>query len=333
MLRLLGLRRGAGRASTVDGQLALTPEASGTAESNQGMARRTGDGVPQGRQPGRQPKQLSAPWIGQDSIFDSDRLNEQRVIDARYAHCTFTNVSFLKARVIGARFQNCTFVDCYFRDAVLSSCDFTGCKFVNCNFGHARIEGGEWKYAKFIESLILYRDFRYALPNEPNLRMSLTKDLTVQAEKLGETSEARKYHLDYLNARKNHLLAGVRAETDWYQKHFKTVDRVGAAFQLVSYYFNSLLWKHGESAWRLLLSALMISFAIFPLLFRLSHGHDSNYLDLLWLSLSNFFLLDRLSNVALTSEPMRIFSGLEALAGILFAGLYVTVLVKALLRR
>lgn len=333
MLRVLGLRRAAGRANTVDGQLALTSSTSSPAEPGKASALAAGDVLPESRSPGRQLKQLAAPWTGHDSLFDSDRLNNQPVLDARYEHCTFTNISFLKARVSGGRFRNCTFVDCYFRDAVLSACDFTGCKFINCNFGHVRIEGGEWKYSKFVECLILYRDFRYALPNEPNLRMPLAKDLTVQAEKLGETSEARKYHLDYLNARKNHLLAGVKAETEWYQKHFKTVDRLGAAFQLVSYYFNSLLWKHGESAWRLLVSALLVSFVLFPLLYGVSDRQDSQYLSLLWLSLSNFFLLDRLSNVSLTGELMRVYSAVEALAGILFAGLYVTVLVKALLRR
>lgn len=49
--------------------------------------------------------------------------------------------------------------------------------------------------------------------------------------------------------------------------------------------------------------------------------------------MSNFILLDKLSSVPEASTYIRAVSAFEALSGIIFAGLFVTLVVKALLRR
>ena len=189
-------------------------------------------GAPPSRGRGRAPAVLQPPWKNSDVIFESDRLDGQPIIDGRYAHCTFDNVSFLKSALKNTHFTNCIFIDCYFRNAQLTSCVFTGCKFVDCNFGKLYICGGDFRYTRFDGCIIQFRDLQYSMPREPNLRMMLAQELSVQVENLGHQDEARRYHLDFLSARKRHLLAGIRAESKWYREHFPTLERITAILTL-----------------------------------------------------------------------------------------------------
>ncbi len=261
-------------------------------------------------------------------------MDGRSIVDGRHAHSTFSNISFLNAEIKNTNFINCTFVDCYFRNASLTSCQFTGCKFVNCNFGRrVAINGGDFRYARFDGCIIRYSDLQYSMPREPNLRMMLAQELSVVAENLGQQDEARKYRLDFLSARKDHLLARVRGENQWYRDHFGTLERLAALLTLFWYFVNALLWKHGEGAMRLFVSAVVVVFGIFPLLYAIVDPGRNVYADLTWLSLSNFLLLDRLYTGTLANSGMAAWSAVEAALGIIFAGMYVMVLIKALLRR
>ena len=80
-------------------------------------------------------------------------------------------------------------------------------------------------------------------------------------------------------------------------------------------------------------SAVLVVFGVFPLLYAIVDPGKNDYASLAWLSLSNFLLLDRLYTGPIVNPWTGALSASQAVLGILFAGMYVTVLIKALLRR
>ena len=97
---------------------------------------------------------------------------------------------------------------------------------------------------------------------------------------------------------------------------------------------NRILWRHGESALRLLLTASVLVFAVFPLLAYTALASQGYALgDVIWWSLGNFLSMSHLSPSDLPLDVARPVAVVEAIAGIAFAGLYVSLLVKGLMRR
>lgn len=282
---------------------------------------------------GRELKTLGAPWAGTDALYASARVDGQTISSGEYAHSTFSNVSFLNAKLIDTKFLDCIFVNCYFRRADLRDCTFVGCRFIECNFIKTAFKGGDYSYSVFERCFAPFSEFEYALPTRPNLKQDLARNLSLAAEQLGHSDEARRYRLAALDAQKDHLLAAVRAESEWYRTHYDVIGRLYALIRLFWYYLNNILWRHGESALRLLSMAVALVFIVFPALSYLATQGAVSVPDLLWLSVANFLSIDRASDVDPLSAWVRSTSAVEALLGILFAGLYVTVLVKALLRR
>lgn len=283
---------------------------------------------------GRKVTPLKVPWSGQDATYASVRLDGEEISEGSYEHSTFVNVSFLRCQIRKSRFRNCTFVDCYFRQADLDTSSFIGCTFINCKFPKVIVRGSDFSYAEFRGCHIEFDVMQFSLPQEPNVLLPLAENLGREAEAVGLVADARRYRLRALAAQRDHLRAKFRAENDWYRKKFDAVDRVGAALQLAWYYLNSALWRHGESATRLLLVGLTLILVVFPLLL-VSAAADGSlaWLPATWLSLSNFLLLDRLSEISSVSGFTAALCALEAALGIIFAAMFVSLLIKALLRR
>jgi hypothetical protein len=288
---------------------------------------------------GRTPSALEPPYQGQDLVIAGDRREHIVIDDAKYSHTTFVSCSFLDSEIKSGQFLDCVFVECYFRRTQFRATAFIGCKFINCNFGHVAIQSCDFKYSEFRGSAPPFSEMRHSAPPEPNLREALFSRMAMAADQAGEREEARAYRLAAISAQNEHLRAAVRSDSKWYREHYDLPRRAGALLTLFWHWFNKYLWGHGESAWRLLLSALIVVGAVFPLLFFFAREGLSDPAgalatgDYFWLSLSNFLLLDRLSEIGLVSTTSRALAAVQALSGIVFAGLYVTLLVKALLRR
>lgn len=256
-----------------------------------------------------------------------------------FSNSTFANVSFLRADVKAGSFRNCVFIECYFRKAELRDTTFVGCKFVNCNFTHISIRGCDFRYADFRDTAPPFQEMLHSAPQQANLRNELFDALARVAQSSGDPAESRRYKVAAIKALDLHLRAAVRGDSVWYREHFDLAARAQAVLRLGWHRVNHLLWGHGESAWRLLSSAAVAALIIFPVLFlalhsgvQVPHG-QATASDYLWLSLSNFLLIDRISIVDLTTWPTQSLAAIEALFGVVFAGMYVTLLVKALLRR
>jgi hypothetical protein len=288
---------------------------------------------------GRIASELAPPYTGEAKLFAGVRVDGAAIEDARYSHSTFANVSFLNTHVRSGQFLDCVFVECYFRKAELKESKFVGCKFINCNFSHCTLASCDFRYADFRGSGPPYGELKYTAPTEPNLREELFSRLSAAAAASGNLRDARSYRIAAIDAQNDHLLGAVRADSTWYRDHYDMAGRVGALARLFWHYLNRYLWRHGESAWRLFLSAAVIVFLLFPLLLLLnrdgliSDGRAPSLADVLWLSLSSFLLQDRLSAISLTTTSTLAISAIEGFLGVIFAGMYVTLLVKALLRR
>lgn len=50
---------------------------------------------------------------------------------------------------------------------------------------------------------------RYSLPQEPNIREELARNLALESSHLGLGSEARAYRLEEIRAREEHLLGAI----------------------------------------------------------------------------------------------------------------------------
>lgn len=256
-----------------------------------------------------------------------------------FANSTFANVSFLRAKVTGGTFRNCVFVECYFRKAEFRETTFVGCKFLNCNFTHVSIRDCDFRYAEFRGDAPPFQEILHSAPQQANLRNELFEGLARAAQSAGHAAEARRYRVAGIEALDLHLRAAVRGDSAWYREHYDVVGRAQAAMRLGWHHLNRLLWGHGESAWRLFSSAAIAALLVFPILFlALQSGVElpdaqPAASDYLWLSLSNFLLLDRISAAELTTWATQALAAVEALLGVVFAGMYVTLLVKALLRR
>jgi hypothetical protein len=288
---------------------------------------------------GRIPAALATPFEGDGLLFASQLCNDEVVPGPTYANCTFANVSFLRTKISHGTFRNCVFIECYFRKSELRGSTFVGCKFINCNFTHITIRDCDFRYAEFRGTTPPFRELVHSAPQQANLRYELFNALSRVAESAGSGEEARRYRLAGIEALDKHLRSAVKADSSWYKEHFDVLGRLGALLRLAWHHVNRVLWGHGESAWRLLASASVTALIVFPVLFVVFQNGvgvpvgEPTAPDYLWVSLSNFLLLDRISDVVLTSWVTQSLSSVEALLGVVFAGMYVTLLVKALLRR
>ncbi len=282
---------------------------------------------------GRPASELVQPWHAIDATFGSIRLDGVNIKGGRYEHCTFANVSFLRTTVETSNFVNCVFINCYFRQAELLQSTFVGCKFVDCTFPKVTVASCDFRYAVFKECYIPYAEFEHSMPREANLRLDVAEQCGLAAEHGGDMADARRFRLAAIDARKAHLQSAVKGANEWYREHYDTLARLAAAVQLFWYGVNRAIWLHGESVRRLVLAALVAVLLIFPVLSYIVLRGDVSLSVALWWSVGNFLSIDLIElSQPLPSSAMAL-AAIEAVAGVVFFGLFVTVVLKRLTQR
>jgi hypothetical protein len=178
------------------------------------------------------------------------------------------------------------------------------------------------------------------LPSEPNLREELTAVLAHASEMLGLTKEAREYRLQSIMAHESHLGAAVLAKSSWYKDHYTGFRRFKALIKLVASKTNGLLWGYGERWTVLLRNLLLLTFIFFPLLLLISRkglhisGHSNVGIgDIVWLSVDTMLPVGGITDVVAISGIARTILATEAFSGVVIAGLFVTFLFRAVVRR
>jgi hypothetical protein len=289
---------------------------------------------------GRENITLEEPFGGEDKIFSASRLDGNVIKGASFCHCTFANISFKEVKIRQVHFEDCVFVACYFRKADLEESSFASCRFFDCDFPKVAIRGCDFRYCKFSKCFLKFSEMKHSLPQEPNLREDLARNLSGEASSLGYPAEARAYRMCAIESREEDLIAAIKAESDWYREHYDLPRRIGAIFSLVGSVLNRNLWGYGEKAAVLVRNFILLGFVVFPFLFYLTRntlrtvsGGDVKALDFWNFSLQNILPGSIDFGVRAVASSGRALAACESVVGMIIAGLFVTYLFRWILRR
>ena len=272
-----------------------------------------------------------------DTAFVNQRFDGQKLVAGRFAHCTFANVSFLEADLRDCYFTNCVFERCYFRRTKIHSCHFPASRFVGCEFVKPQVHGCDFRNARFERSVLSFAAMEPNLPGEPNLCRDLCNNLAIEAGSSGFERDARRYRLEAIRMHEEALRRGYRWSDDYSKSHYPEFQRVSAFIRLTGSRLNGAIWGHGEYLSRLLGNLLLLAFVIGPVLLVLArshlHGdHPIGFGDCVALSVASVLNSSGTAGVDATGIALVIVLALTA-SGLVFLGLFVTYLFRAVTRR
>lgn len=281
---------------------------------------------------------------GEGTLYAAELADDGTFERRRYRHCTFANVSFLKARLDNCEFVNCAFLDCYFRRTEMRSSVFTGCKFEDCFFGELDLEDCTFAFPQFRGCYIQYDEFRLQLPPDPGMRFRIADELGREAGSAGQLSDARRYRLDAAAAWEDHLKnIALASGGDYYKTHFDLGQRLDAVPAWIWRKINRFLWGYGERGWILARSFALVALLVYPLIFWVflrSNVHRGatdamplRTIDYELFSLDNVLNRTGFSAVGATGTAARLVLGSEVLVGLLFIGLFIAVIFNWMRRR
>jgi hypothetical protein len=289
---------------------------------------------------GRSGATLATPFSGEDKVYGGQRLDGKEILDAQFQHCTFANLSFKKAIFRTGHFQNCVFIGCYFRRAELVDTKFTGCRFFDCAFSHVAIRGCDFRFSTFRDCFMPFAEMRYSLPQEPNIREELARNLALESSRLGLGSDSRAYRMEEIRAREEHLRGAILGRSQWYREHYDFVGRVQALGNLIFSLLNRWFWGYGERARILVRNLALVGLVIFPFLFYLVkdqlHRTDNSELtttDLFFFSLGNIVPAEIASSVVAVGSTARLLAGFESVLGVVALGLFASYIFRWSLHR
>jgi hypothetical protein len=283
---------------------------------------------------------LVHPFQETDCFFGGARLDEARIQNGDFEHCTFADVSFKKAILQNIEFQHCVFVGCYFRRAELIDCAFVGCRFVDCNFNHVAIKSCDFRYASFSGCQLPFDELENSLPSEPNLREDLARNLCLESTRLGLSAEARRYRMEEIKSRERNLWEAVLAKSRWYQEHYAGIHRLRALTEYVLSLLNRWLWGYGQQSWVLVRNLVIAGCFLFPAIFYfLRDGLEKassaqvTVADLVCFSFENILPSGIHSGIQAISFGARIAAGAEAIVGIVALALFASYVFRWSLHR
>jgi len=237
-------------------------------------------------------------------------------------------------------FMDCAFLNCYFRRARIVTCSFVGSKFYGCEFPKASVQSSNFRYAKFFSCAIPFDEMEHNLPPEPNLREEVALGLAIAADERSWGAEARQYLLSAIAAREDHLVAAVQGRSTWYKEHYPPLRRLGALLALAASKLNGQLWGHGERWTVLLRNLIILAFLVFPALLwfvrselQVAGDGTLQFGDVLWLSITTIVPVSAVSSVSASGATSRAVLTFEAFAGIVIGGLFVTLLLRSVVKR
>lgn len=181
---------------------------------------------------------------------------------------------------------------------------------------------------------------RYSLPQEPNIREELSRNLALESSHLGLGTESRAYRLEEIRAREEHLLGAIFGRSQWYRDHYDFVGRAQALANWAFSLLNRWFWGYGEKAGVLVRNLFLVSLVIFPVLFFLVKGelHRSDngeitVLDLLFFSMGNVVPGEIASGVVAVGIAARLLAILESVIGVVALGLFASYIFRWSLHR
>lgn len=278
---------------------------------------------------------------GTDEQYAAQRLDGATGSGLTYRHCTFANVSFKDAKFYQCRFVDCAFLDCYFRDTTIQNCSFEGCKFEDCIFSEPKFLDCTFQFPEFRRCHIPFKFFGHALPLDPGYRHRIADTLAREAARAGEAADARRYRLEGETAYERHLWNLAWASGGpYYEKDRPLLDRVSSGAVWAARKFNRHLWGYGEKGVTLARSFAIVGAVVFPLLFWLLAGSELStedgpltVTDYVLFSFDNLLNASGFSSVAAGGTRSMALVGVEVLVGLLFVGLFISLVFNWIRRR
>lgn len=277
----------------------------------------------------------------QDALFAAERLDSASITERSFTHCTFANVSFLNCHIVGTKFTNCVFIDCYFKDAVFENTTLTACRFIRCDLRKAKLAGQSdlSVYNHFSDCYLRYDEARYSLGDKPNLRARIARDLGREAERAGDSRDAKRYRQDAAAAWEAHLFAAVRGGNSFYKEHFKGGRRLLALSAWLASRARGYLIGHGASGITFARNFIFLTFLMFPGLLWLCRSglkagngdSDIRPSDYIFTSLDNVLPVAGIGTLSYTSAPARTIAALEVGVGVMLFGIFVGLLLRLVL--
>lgn len=250
----------------------------------------------------------------------------------------FEDMGFRETKIANCDFSHNTFVNCYFKNTEFWNVDFTGSRFIDCNFDGAKIQHSDFIYCKFCGCFIEYETMLNNLPNEYNLREKLCRNLSLESLNAGYDKDYKKYFYEMKKAGEIDNFETFRLNPKHYYKQKSISEKIIAFFEFCFSKFNKFIWGYGENIFRLF-TMLIIIIVLFAFLFY------SNFTILLYdnkiaeITILNAFFIS-IMNLCTTSAGFyagnnftEILFMIENVIGVLFLGLFVSVITKNINRR
>ncbi|MDG4835316.1 pentapeptide repeat-containing protein [Micromonospora sp. WMMD967] len=293
-----------------------------------------------GRQPGALPQVIKAGSTIEDSLFASQRLDNRGIEGVTFKHCTFANVSFKNCKMKNLTFIDCVFVDCYFRGTRLEDSAFNASKFIDCDFTKIDLRRNDFRYYNHFKGCwIPRRELQHGLPQEPNLKHHLCVNLSDEARLAGDVKDAEWYRQAGVAAQEEYLKAAFTQSSQYYKEKFRGWDRVAAFVEYASSRLRGYLWGYKRSYLVVLRNWAFTTLILFPALFFAGRrglqkpDGPAEWTDAWLASIGSMLPGSSISQLKYTSGYAQTIAFLEVLTGVLFGGLTVTLLFRAVFER
>lgn len=213
---------------------------------------------------------------------------------------------------------------------------FVGCKFVDCTFNHTEVQQSEFGFATFEGCFIPYEEMAPNLPQQPKMRMGVSRSLSEAAREGGYGHQAARYRRDVIEARKKHLQGKVKKSESYYKSKYDNYDSLKAAKDLGILWLAGVVWGYGERLLRLAWVLLGLSFLVGPLMLWLVRGslnlEEIGYIQYVMLSIDALLPAGNLSHIELVGVPAQMIAAGISFLGVLVFGLFVSALASRVQR-
>ena len=139
------------------------------------------------------------------------------VEDAIMRRCRLENLGLKQAVFKKCGITHSQVIDCYMRQARFDEVDFTGSYFVNCNLEKAKLHMCQFDYATFTRCRLNVDEMLGCLPESPNLKRRMLREIRRNQESMGEKRSADILLLRELKAERDELREILRGRTSYYK--------------------------------------------------------------------------------------------------------------------
>lgn len=266
----------------------------------------------------------------ENKLFINDGLEKN--IEYNNISCsrtTFSKVSFNSIKMTNLSFNHCVFIGCYFNKSTLRHIDFKNCTFIECEFNNMSINNCNFFYTNWKSTYIKFSELKNSLPSKHNNRSRLCKVMAKNCIDDGNIAEYKKYFFESIKAREDQYISIILKNEDFYMNNYTEIDSIKHIFKLLKSKFSRYAWGYGESITRILLSSI-VNVILFSHIYLFSEVianlPTDRFINALYVSFCNFFTIS--SDITFNETFYRYVTIVEGFTGIIFAGLFVTVLFK-----